>query len=223
MRGRPEPADVKPSIDGSGGASLESNASLARRIMAQESGAFALLVERYHDFVFRICFAILRHRQDAEDATQDTFSRVAKYLDRWDPRRPLEPWLATVAGNRSRSHLARRKVYAPLTAADEPESLATRQNHAADAMREEIALALRNLPDRQRIAFECFHEQSMPYVEIARQMQCPIGTVKTLVHRARLSLIEQLRQRDVVPDNAVGTARQTGKSGTAPHHKGALK
>ena len=125
MRGRSEPADATPSIDGSCGAILESNASLARRIMAQENGAFTLLVERYHDFVFRICFAILRHRQDAEDATQDTFSRVAKYLDRWDPRRPLEPWLATVAGNRSRSHLARRKVYAPLTAADEPESLAT--------------------------------------------------------------------------------------------------
>ncbi|QDV46966.1 ECF RNA polymerase sigma factor SigW [Stieleria neptunia] len=214
MRGRSEPADATPSMDGSGGATLESNASLARRIMAQESGAFALLVERYHDFVFRICFAILRHRQDAEDATQDTFSRVAKYLDRWDPRRPLEPWLATVAGNRSRSHLARRKVFAPLTADDEPQTLATRQQHAADAMREEITLALGNLPDRQRAAFELFHEQSLSYVQIARQMQCPIGTVKTLVHRARLSLIEQLRQRDVVPGDSAGTA---------PQHKGALK
>ena len=214
---------MRPPIDGSGAATLESNASLARRIIAQEHGAFTLLVDRYHDFVFRICFAILRHRQDAEDATQDTFSRVAKYLDRWDPRRPLEPWLATVAGNRSRSHLARRKVYAPLTAADEPQSLAAPLNHAADAMREEITLALGNLPERQRIAFESFHEHSMSYVEISRQMQCPVGTVKTLVHRARLALIEQLRRRDVVPDDSIGTSRQLGKTRTAQQHPGVLK
>ncbi|WP_182868942.1 RNA polymerase sigma factor [Rhodopirellula sp. JC639] len=206
--GRSDAADLQRTLTGAGGAVLESDASLARRILAQDSGAFAILVDRYHDFVFRICFAILRHRQDAEDATQDTFSRVARYLDRWDPRRPIQPWLATVAGNRSRSHLARRKVYAPLSAAAEPQSLATRQNHAADAMREEIVLALGNLPERQRIAFECFHEHAMSYAQISGQMRCPIGTVKTLVHRARLSLIEQLRQREVVPAESTDTPPQ---------------
>lgn len=209
MRNRRDAADRDPPLDVSVGAILESNATLARRIVAQDSGAFAILVDRYHDFVFRICFAILRHRQDAEDATQDTFTRVARYLDRWDSKRPLEPWLATVAGNRSRTQLARRRVHAPLTAAVEPESLATPQAHAADAIHEEIKLALGNLPDRQRIAFELFHEQSMSYTEIAGQMNCPIGTIKTLVHRARSSLIEQLRRRDVVPppvDAQAGTS-----------------
>lgn len=196
MRDRPTPS-LSVEITGSG--CLESNAALARRIVAQDSGAFTILVDRYHDFVFRICFGILRHRQDAEDATQDTFTRVARYLDRWDPRRPLEPWLATVAGNRSRSHLSRRRNYAPLSAADEPQSLSTAQSQAADAMREEITLAMGNLPDRQRIAFEFFHEQSMTYLQIAEEMNCPIGTVKTLVHRARVTLIDQLRQREVVP------------------------
>lgn len=198
MRDRPDALSPAPRLDQSGIASLESNASLARRIAQHDAGAFAILVERYHGFVFGICFGILRHRQDAEDATQDTFSRVAKYLDRWDPRRPLEPWLATVAGNRSRSQLARRRVYAPLTEAAEPQSLSTPQAQAADAMREEIVLAMKQLPERQRRAFQYFHEDSLPYIEIAKRLDCPIGTVKTLVHRARQSLIEQLRQRDVV-------------------------
>lgn len=198
MRDRIDTADRQPPIDIQGGAVFESTAALARRIVNQDSGAFTTLVDRYHDFVFRICFGILRHRQDAEDATQDTFSRVAKYLDRWDPRRPFEPWLATVAGNRSRSQLARRRSYAPLTAADEPQTLSTPQAQAASAMREEISLAMVNLPDRQRLAFELFHEKSMSYAEISQQLNCPIGTVKTLVHRARVSLIDQLRKRDVL-------------------------
>jgi len=204
MRDRPDAADLHSSLDVSGGGCLESNASLARRIGNQDSvdhdaGAFAILVDRYQNFVFKICFGILRHRQDAEDATQDTFSRVARYLDRWDPRRPFEPWLATVAGNRSRSHLARRRSYAPLTAAAEPQSSSTPEAQAADAMREEISLAMGNLPDRQRVAFEFFHEHSMSYSEISQRMNCPVGTVKTLVHRARLALIDQLRRRDVGP------------------------
>ena len=180
---------------------IESNATLAGRIANHETGAFDVLVDRYHQFVFRICFRILGHRQDAEDATQDTFSRVAKYLHRWDRQRPFEPWLASVAGNRSRTHLARRRNHQPLTVAAEPHTHSTLQDHAADAMREEIMLALNNLSGRQRQAFLCFHEQSMSYAEISDHLGCPIGTVKTLVHRARASLIEQLRQREVIGDS----------------------
>ena len=198
MRNRSSDSPLPSSAQVSSVGCLESDAVLAERIIAQDSVAFGQLVDRYQHFVFRICFGILRHRQDAEDATQDTFTRVARYLDRWDPRRPLEPWLATVAGNRSRSHLSRRRCFAPLTAADEPESLSTPQHQAADAIREEIALALSVLPDRQRIAFEFFHVQSMSYLQIAREMNCPVGTVKTLVHRARLALINELHRRDVV-------------------------
>ncbi|KAA5544538.1 sigma-70 family RNA polymerase sigma factor [Roseiconus nitratireducens] len=182
----------------SAAAAPESNAALARRIVADDAHAFAVLVDRYHDFVFRICFSILRHRQDAEDATQETFTRVVRYLDRWDPRRPLEPWLAKVAGNRSRSQLARRKSHAPLTSVAEPPSDCSTQAQAAAALREEIALALRSLPTRQRQAFELFHQRSMPYAEIAEQLRCPVGTVKTLVHRARAGLIQRLQHRDVL-------------------------
>jgi len=195
------------------GASFDSNATLAKRSLQRDGQAFAALVQRYHEFVYRICFGILRHRQDAEDATQDTFSRLAKYLDRWDPRRPLEPWLATVAGNRSRSHLARRRPHATLTAADEPQTFATIHAHAADAMREEIVLALRQLPGRQQKAFQLFHEQSLSYDQIARQMDCPVGTVKTLVHRARRALIDQLRDRDVVPNRQSSFSRSSAGGG----------
>lgn len=179
---------------------VDSNATLAERFAAKDATAFTALVARYQQFVFRICYGILQHREDAEDATQETFSRVARYLHRWDSQRPLEPWLATVAGNRSRTHLSRRRQHAPLGSIAEPETRSSDHAHAANAMREEISLALQVLPPRQRTAFALFHEKSMAYSEIADHLGCPIGTVKTLVHRARASLISQLRQREVIAE-----------------------
>ena len=52
---------------------------------------------------------MLGQREDAEDATQETFVRVAKNLHRWDPERKFEPWLLTIAGNRCRTRLSKRK------------------------------------------------------------------------------------------------------------------
>lgn len=180
----------------------ETNAALAERYRENDEHAFATLVRRYQSLVFGVCMRMLAHREDAEDVTQETFSRLAKYLDRWDPKRPLEPWLVTIAGNRCRSFLARRRHWHPLSATTEPVSEASRQAEAAESLREEVRLALAKLPRRQREAFQMFHDGSLCYAEIAERMGCPLGTVKTLVHRARAGLIEELRQRDVIAGRA---------------------
>ncbi|QDT58091.1 ECF RNA polymerase sigma factor SigE [Stieleria bergensis] len=179
-------------------ASLDPAGALARRVLANESNAFAALMQHCHGFVFAICFNILGHRQDAEDATQDTFSRVAKYLHRWDPGRPFKPWLARVAGNRSRTQLAKRKSHTSLEAIADPHGQSGEQVSDARAIGEEICRAVSNLRPRQRDAFECFHIQGMSYDEIAKHLQCPLGTAKTLVRRARLAVTDQLISRDVV-------------------------
>ena len=62
----------------------------------------------------------------------------------------------------------------------------------------ELELALAQIPTCQRDAFRLFHERSLSYADIASEMGCPIGTVKTWVHRARGKVIQQLIQRDVV-------------------------
>ncbi len=170
----------------------QSNAVLAEQFRQNDHSAFAELVRRHHSLVFRVCLKILGHHEDAEDVTQETFSRMARYIDRWDPKRPLEPWLIAIAGNRCRTFLSRRKVYQPLSTVVEPSSDRTGEQIAADSLREEVDLALEGLPDNQRLAFVLFHEKSLNYAEIAVELGCPVGTVKTWVHRARGKLIEQL-------------------------------
>ena len=178
----------------------ESNALLVERFRANDPSAFAELFGRYHALVFKVCMQMLQHRQDAEDVTQETFSRVARYIHRWDTDRPIEPWLVTIAGNRCRTHLARRKgkQFQPLSVASEPSSDQTDQLRKAQTLEEEVTLAMSSLPENQRRVFELFHRDQLNYAEIAAEMRCPVGTVKTWVHRARLKLVEQLRQRKVL-------------------------
>ncbi len=109
----------------------ESNALLADQFGNHDERAFDKLMRRHHALVFQICLRMMGHRQDAEDATQETFSRVARYLEHWDRGRPLEPWLVTIAGNRCRTLLSRKRHYVPLALTDEPASLAAKQQHEA--------------------------------------------------------------------------------------------
>jgi len=184
----------------------ESTLLLIQRHRENDPDAFGQLVARYHSLVFGVCMKFLRHRQDAEDVTQETFSRLAKHLSKWDSRRPIEPWLKTIAGNRCRTYRSRFQNHAMLPLTQEPSqsldevcsAAQPNQDVAQEEVREELRLALQTLPANHRNAFQLFHEQSLGYAEIATELACPIGTVKTWVHRARVAVIEQLLRREVV-------------------------
>jgi len=143
---------------------------------------------------------MLRHHQDAEDMAQETFVRALKSLTQWDRQRPFLPWLLAIAGNRCRTLLSRR-MRRPATAAlvEEP---ADRDDGDEPARRlaEEVSLAMNSLRDEYRQAFVLFHEQELSYAEIGAALDCPIGTVKTWVHRARRELIERLRVRGMLAE-----------------------
>lgn len=165
--------------------------------------ALAALVEQHHSFVFRICLKFLRHQHDAEDATQETFSRFVKYVDRWDRRRPIRPWLATIAGNRCRTLLAKQRstqliAHQSLSDVQEPVQNGHAEVDASKQLHEEVAVALSKLPAMQKVAFEMFHQRGLSYQQISSELDCPLGTVKTWVHRARQQLIDRLREREAI-------------------------
>lgn len=175
----------------------DSNAILAKRVLENDQSAFAILFGRHHARVFRVCLKMLGHRQDAEDMTQETFSRAAKYLERWDSRRPFEPWLVAIAGNRCRSFLSSRRGHRTLSPLIEP-AVEGDPSGAFAALNEEVDFALDQLNETQRKAFELFHRDGLGYQDIADQMDRPIGTIKTWIHRARIQLIQRLQDREVV-------------------------
>ena len=76
----------------------------------------------------------------------------------------------------------------------------THDGDSARHLGEEVRRALANIRIEYRQAFVLFHEHEMSYQDIAVAMNCPLGTVKTWVHRARREIIEQLRKREVLTE-----------------------
>ena len=180
---------------------LDNICQLVNRCLAGEHTAMIQLVDCYRGQVFGLCYRMLGQRQDAEDMTQETFIRVLKNLGRWDQQRDFEPWLLAIAGNRCRTQLASRmRKPAPQALADNiPDKAPDMQ--AANQLAEEVDMGLGRLRDKYRQAFVLFHENELSYAEIAEVMECPLGTVKTWVHRARRELINHLRKRGVVEES----------------------
>lgn len=163
-----------------------------------DEGAIRLLVERFRGRVYGLCYRMLGHREEAEDATQDSLFRAVRGLGGWDRARDFTPWLLTIAANRCRTRLAlRTKLRASTGAVDDlvdtrPDRLAARQTA------EEVRAALNVLREDHRRAFVLFHVEGKSYAEIAEVCGVPLGTIKTWVHRARREMAERLRERGVV-------------------------
>jgi RNA polymerase sigma-70 factor (ECF subfamily) len=170
--------------------------SLANRAVAGESDAFAEIVRRYQNPVFRICLRYVS-RDDAEDAAQETFVRAFVHRERFDPNRPLLPWLMTIA---KRICIDRVRKHEPDL--DEEIERAPARDPATDAeqttsTREELRRlegALAELPEGQREALVLFHMEGMPYKEIATTLGVPVGTIMTWLHRGRARLQSLLEE-----------------------------
>ena len=87
--------------------SLE-EAGLVSRCLHGDAEAIRSLVDRFHAEVFGLCVRLLNHRHDAEDVTQEVFLRIFRSLRRWDPERPLRPWIMGITVNRCRTWMAQR-------------------------------------------------------------------------------------------------------------------
>lgn len=176
----------------------DDDAILVRRCLRGDEEAILQLVNRFQTEVYALCVRMLHHRQDAEDVTQEVFLRVFRSLRRWDSRRPLKPWIMSIAVNRCRTWLSRRRRQPELVDYLQ-DTLPGPPRDDCGELIQEIQMAVAALRLEYRTAFVLFHEQGQAYEDIARAMHRPVGTIKTWLHRARLEILERLRRRGMVP------------------------
>lgn len=170
---------------------------LAERCLSGDQTAIRAFVERFQGLIFAICLRRLRNREDAEDVAQQTLIRAIRYLGQWDPKRPLKPWILTIAVNRCRTHLTKQnnqiRVFDPVI-----ESPSQDKQLGKLDLAEELELALSKVRDEYRTCFVLFHQQELSITRVAEIMKCPEGTIKTWLHRVRRELAEHLIERGVV-------------------------
>jgi len=173
------------------------DAKLAERAGAGDEWAFTALVRRYEGPVFALCCRYLG-TADGADAAQETFVRAFTHLDSYDRARPILPWLFTIARRLCIDHQRSRRHEAPA-----PEHPVADLHHAPVeahvSAREELARlarAFEGLPEGPREALALFHLHDLSYKEIAEQLEVPMGTVMTWIHRGRDALRAALSAQD---------------------------
>jgi RNA polymerase sigma-70 factor (ECF subfamily) len=176
---------------------------LVRRCQRGDELAIGALIRRYQNYVFRLCFLVMRSEQDAEDMAQETFIRAFRALPRFEVREgaSFEAWLYRIAVNACRSRM-RRKWYQvlpwPSPAPDvvaEPEAQPDRLV-IKDERRNEILEAIDSLGEKHRLVVILRYYAGLSNEEIAQTLSIPSGTVRSRLHTARQRLKAALADRE---------------------------
>jgi RNA polymerase sigma-70 factor (ECF subfamily) len=167
-------------------------ASLMELVRAQRRDeAIALILGEFRRKVFGLAYSFLRNREAAQDVAQDVFIKVWRALPGFDGRASLSTWIYTITRNASLSALRARR---PQSSLSDPEIMAVVDATAATPSGDTIvdgALLRRlveQLPAKQRQVITLFYMEEQSHEEVAAMLTMPVGTVKTLLHRARARL-----------------------------------
>lgn len=169
---------------------------------------FSLLYKRSHAGVYRKVLSGVRNSTDAEDITQEVFARAWAHFDRYDAGRSFDAWVQRIAANLVVDHLRRQQRWRRIRI--EPAVLGSGSEYSGDEtdwkfieapdsthdpavrlmaaqLSEALQTAFASLPEayRQILLMLC---QDHSYHDIAEILNCPVGTVRSRVHRARVKL-----------------------------------
>jgi RNA polymerase sigma-70 factor (ECF subfamily) len=172
---------------------------LVRRFLDGDVAAFEALVRRHEGKVYAVCLRILGDADEAADAAQDTFLTVLRKLDQFRGDAAFTTWLHRIAVNACYDVLRakRRRPVLHLASDDpRPEPGPPQPDHADDvAGSRDAAAALTRIPEEFRVALVLADVEDLPYEEIARVLDVPVGTVKSRVHRGRVALARAMGLR----------------------------
>jgi RNA polymerase sigma-70 factor (ECF subfamily) len=170
---------------------------LLARVRANDLAAFSVLVDRYKVKLFNVVYRMLRNREEAEDIMQETFLRVFKERERYDPTYSFSTWIYTIALNLCRNELKRKKKFRffGLDLIKDDRRYAVEGLRIDNRLSSSLEKAIACLPLRYRTAFLLREVNQLSYEEMSECMGVPLGTVKSRVNRARLMLREELQPK----------------------------
>jgi RNA polymerase sigma-70 factor (ECF subfamily) len=159
---------------------------------AGDDAACQQIVDQHREAIFRLAYLILGDADDAEDVAQESFIRALRYLHRYDPERPLRPWLLRITANLARN---RRRSFGRYWAAlkraalESPTPVITPETKSAAAIEAEaLWRAVRCLKAHEQEVIYLRYFLELPVNETAEALNVQPGTVKSRLHRALINL-----------------------------------
>ncbi len=171
--------------------------ALVKRVQQGDRSAFDLLVMKYQHKIVKLIMRYVRDPTEALDVAQEAFIKAYRAAPSFRGDSAFYTWLYRIAINTAKNHLvaARRRpldydldlqetehyeVHAKLKDVDTPEGLVL-----TDEIRQTVNQAIEELPEELRTAIMLREMEGMTYEEIAQTMECPVGTVRSRIFRAR--------------------------------------
>lgn len=187
-------------------ADREVDQQLVERVQRGDKHAFNLLVSKYQRRLGRLISRFVRDSADAEDVTQDAFIKAYRALPGFRGESAFYTWLYRIGINTAKNHLLSNKRRPSSTSefdAEESETfeeasllreVSTPENELmSKQVVDTVQASLQQLPEDLRSALTLREIEGLSYEEIAEVMNCPIGTVRSRIFRAREAVAENLR------------------------------
>jgi RNA polymerase sigma-70 factor (ECF subfamily) len=184
----------------------EIDRQLVARAQAGDKRAFELLVEKYQRKLARLLSRFIRDPAEVEDVTQEAFIKAYRALPAFRGDSAFYTWLYRIGINTAKNYLMAMGRRAPTSTEveaeeaegfEEGEQLRDINTPESLLLSNEIALTVNStieqLPEELRTAIQMREIEGMSYEDIAKAMDCPIGTVRSRIFRAREAIAEQLR------------------------------
>ena len=198
----------------------DTDGELVRRVQSGDGMAFDLLYRRHRHRIHALVTRFLATREDVEDVVQEAFIKAYRALPRFRGESAFYTWLYRIAVNTAKNfNAARMRRPAPveldpdgtdspsiesLQDGADPESLLHR-----DELERVIAAALAGLPEDLRVAVTLREFDGLTYGEIAAVMECPVGTVRSRIFRAREAIDAAIRPLIAANTKNSGRNRRT--------------
>jgi RNA polymerase sigma-70 factor (ECF subfamily) len=183
----------------------EIDQALVERVQAGEKQAFDLLVKKYQQRILALVSRMLNDSHEVQDVAQEAFVKAYRALPRFRGDSAFYTWLYRIAINTSKNHLVAKGRRPPesgvevedaeymeggskLRDINSPERFLLR-----DELQSTVHSALAELPEDLRSAISLREFEGLSYEEIAEVMDCPVGTVRSRIFRARAAIDKQIK------------------------------
>ncbi|MHB1870469.1 MAG: RNA polymerase sigma factor RpoE [Steroidobacteraceae bacterium] len=184
-----------------------SDLSLVRRVQRGDKGAFDVLVLKYQHKLVKLVTRYVRNPAEAEDIAQEAFIKAYRALPQFRGDSAFYTWLYRIAINTAKNAVVSRDrspvdydfdrdsidesydMQGRLKDSETPEGLVL-----TDEIRQTVNAAIEQLPEDLRTAIVLRELEGLSYEQIAAQMGCPVGTVRSRIFRAREAIDHRLRE-----------------------------
>lgn len=178
---------------------------LVKRAQAGDARAFEALLLKYQTKVISLIMRYVHNQDTAMDVAQETFIKAYRALGNFRGESAFYTWLYRIAVNTAKNYLvseARRTPEYGVSTEDaeqysgesQVKEYATPERELlSDELKQQLLIAVEELPDELKTAITLREMEGLSYEEIARIMECPIGTVRSRIFRARESIDKRLR------------------------------